>query len=335
MASFDQLASDGRMILGRHPVRPRAADPLAGAPAPARWLRRLRLKEWIGFFVAHPEWSVSFIMQDAKIASSSDLFAFHHGADRLEHHRGVSGPGSLRLPPVLSTAPCRFSSAGYELEYRFGADGDDHGIHIAIDGAGTSAAVSGELVLHPADASAPLSVAAELPRGSFYTWKQIFGVDGELRVGRDRIVYEADRDLAIVDEHRSLLPYRTDWTWGTFAFRTDGGFVGANFAARPQRDDQEEESALWFPGVCEPLADVSFRPTSDDPLASWRIESADRRLAVTFTPDRSMDVGQQLGVFAVDYVMRYGTYDGVLVGPDGEVPVTGVRGVCETMHARL
>src|SRR5699024_2617571 len=132
-------------------------------------------------------------------------------------------------------------------------------------------------------------------------------VSGALKVGDAEIVYDPDRDFAIIDEHRSLLPYRTDWTWGTFAMHADDGVVGANFATRPHRAGEEEESGLWYPGLCEPLSDITSEPASDDPLAPWTITSADGRLEVTFTPTRRNDVKHQLGLFAVDYFMMYGS----------------------------
>lgn len=310
---------------GRFASRPAVVDPLAGFTGPSRWLRRTRLKEWAGFLLLHPEWSCSFIMQDAKYLASSEFFAYRRADDVLHRHEAVGPPGSLRLPIDLLDSTCRFDRRGYHLSYGFDGAGGAHRLQFAFDATKHGPAVSGELTLDASASSAPLAVSARLPKGSLYTYKAIFPVSGTLRVGGDEVVYEPERDLAIIDEHRSLLPYRTDWTWGTFALRTDDGIVGANFATRPHLGGQEEESALWFPGVCEPLADITFTPTSDDPLAPWTITSADGRLEVTFTPVRRNIVNHQLGLFAVDYFMMYGSYRGIVRGADRDTDVTRHR----------
>lgn len=127
-------------------------------------------------------------------------------------------------------------------------------------------------------ASAPLSVSSRLPGGRMYTHKALFGVSGTLHAGDRTIVFDQTHDVAILDEHRSMLPYRTRWLWGTFAQHTPDGLIGANFADRPELPDQEEESGIWPPGSVEPLADVTFTPRGGDETAPWRVASADGRL---------------------------------------------------------
>ncbi|MGG0717221.1 DUF2804 family protein [Robertmurraya massiliosenegalensis] len=137
--------------------------------------------------------------------------------------------------------------------------------------------------------------------------------------------FDPSRDIAILDEHRTILPYRTTWLWGTFATIIEDGVIGANFADRPIVEGTDEESCLWTPGACEPLADITFEPTSNDPLDPWIIKSADGRLDVTFTPeDRKV-------LASIDYWQMVGTYTGTIAG----IEIKDVRGVYESMRARL
>ena len=193
-------------------------------------------------------------------------------------------------------------------------------------------AFTGELRLDAARASAPLSVSSTLaPGGRIYTDKAIFPAEGAIRLGEETFRFDGARDLAILDEHKSMFPYRTSWLWGTFGLRTAGGLAGANFAGRASAPGAEEESCIWLPGRCEPLADITFEPESADPLAPWRIRSADGRLDVTFEPDGRKDVRHQLVLFGIDYFQLFGRYRGMLAG----TALDGVHGVCESMHARM
>lgn len=312
-------------------ARPDVADPLAARSHVPRVLRRLRLKEWEGFTLLHPEMSCSMILQDAHYLASSEIYV-RDEAGLVEHSRTVRG-GGLSLPPRLFPSAPRIDVPDYRIAFDW-ADRPSGTHRVAVDVAATHAqpAITISLELDGARASAPLSVSAPIPGGSIYTHKVAFPASGEVSVGERRHTFDPARDLALLDEHRTFLPYRTRWLWGTFAGQTAEGIVGANFARRPTTPGSEEESCLWTSRGCEPLADVAFTPADpSDPLRPWRIRSADGRLDVTFSPEERKAVKHQLVLAAIDYWQLVGTYDGTVAGR----PVTGMRGVCESMRARL
>ncbi|WP_125776521.1 DUF2804 domain-containing protein [Antribacter gilvus] len=333
---------DGRTRLyGRFTTRPARVDPLAEFGPLARPLRRLRLKEWVGFTLVHPEWASSMIIQDAHYLASSEIYVAHRtDGTRFEHAANARG-GSLRLPAGFYGREMSFDRPGYRIRYELDTPETEadarHVVRIDIDATATAPAFTGELVLHHAGASAPLSVSSVLPggRNRLYTHKALYPVSGSLRTGDREIVFDPRRDLAILDEHRSLLPYRTRWIWGTFAFPMPDGPVGANFADRPEVPGQEEESGIWAADGVEPLADVTFTPTGDPETTPWRITSADGRLDATFTPQGRKHVVHQLGLFAIDYFQMFGRYDGTLRAGGRTYALKGVHGVCESMRARL
>lgn len=330
------LVEGGTRHYGRFAARPATVNPLDEFGPVSRVLRRQRLKEWVGFTLLHPRWYSSLIMQDAHYLASSEIYAYDRERAALHQHASTKRGGTLALPTGLAGSHCAYHTRGYTLEYDFAPDGNGlHRLRIDIAASPTAPAFGGELELHADGASAPLSVSSRLPGGRMYTHKAIFPVSGTMRIGERTIAFDPARDLAILDEHKSLLPYRTSWLWGTFALPAERGPVGANFADRPSVPGAEEESCLWVPGGCEPLTDVGFAPASTDPLAPWTIASRDGRLDVTFEPEGRKSVKHQLGVFAIDYFQLFGRYRGTLRGADREYSLDGVHGVCESMRARL
>lgn len=334
------LIGGGVRRYGRFGTRPTRVNPLDEFAGLQRTLRQFRLKEWIGFTLVHPDLYSSLIMQDAHYLASSEIYAFYRGKGVLYQHAANARGGSLGLPAEFS-GRCTFQRPGYSLTYDFVCEsgsaatpGDPRQHVIRFDIAATSKAPAfqGELRLDAGHASAPLSVSSRLSGGGrMYTHKAIFPAQGTLRVGDETFTFDSGRDLAILDEHKSLLPYQTSWLWGTFALHTVGGLAGANFASRASAPGAEEESCIWTPDGCEPLADITFRPQSADPLVTWDIRSADGRLGVIFEPEGRKEVRHQLGVFAIDYFQLFGHYRGTLAGS----PVEGVHGVCESMRARM
>ena len=336
MSDESFLVKDGIRRYGRFADRPAIVNPLDEFSGPARALRRLRLKEWIGFTLIHPDWFSSLIMQDANYLASSEIYGYDRARGTLHQHASNARGGSLRLPERLAGGNPRFTRPGYQLAYAFSGDGKRATLRFDIAATGSAPAFRGELTLYGDVASRPLSVSARMPGGKLYTHKAVYPAGGVLRAGDEDIVFDPDRDLAIIDEHKSFFPYRTTWLWGTFAFRAGAGPVGANFVRRPSLPGHEEESCIWTQGECEPLSGVVFTPESGAPLSPWSVSSADGRLNVTFTPEGRKDVRHQLGLFAIDYFQLFGRYQGTMRGLDGTAyPVEAVHGVCESFRARL
>jgi Protein of unknown function (DUF2804) len=331
----DHLVDGGVRRYGRFAERPSTVNPLDQFSGLARARRRWRLKEWVGFTLVHPDWFSSFIIQDAQYLGSSEMYAYDRGRGVLHQHEATGRGGNLGLPTDLYGGRCAFRRRGYALTYEFGKRDGRHRLRFDMAATAHAPAFVGELELDGQHASPALAVSSQLPGGAMYTTKAIFPAEGVLRVGDDEIVFDPARDIAILDEHKSFLPYRTSWLWGTFALHGDDGLVGANFAQRATAAGHEEESCIWTPTACEPLADIRFEPAASDPLAPWHIASDDGRLDVTFEPEGRKAVKHQFGVASIDYFQMFGHYRGVVRGAERTYDVEGVHGVCESMRARL
>jgi hypothetical protein len=332
MINSDSVVENGQRHWGRFLRTPSNANPTAAFAGPRRWFEDFRTKEWAGFTITHREFFSSMIIQDAKYLLSSEWYLYDAASGDLAQHAANAMAGSIRLPANIMASQVGFEARGYRLHYAFGPEQ----VVIDIDIAATdkAPAVKGRLTLDATRAAPPLVVSAKLPKGSLYTNKIIFPASGALRVGEREYAFDPAVDFAILDEHKSHLPYRTTWTWGTFALPVTGGYAGANFAVRPQLPDQPEESCLWTPQAAEPLADISFEHLGDDPLSEWAIESADGRLDVTFTPLGHKGVDQQLVLAEIHYSQMYGLYRGRLHGQRETWEFDDVHGVCEKMDMR-
>ncbi len=336
MQSPDRLVTGGVRVYGRLAARPASVNPLDEFTRRySRRLHRLRLKEWIGFTLLHPDWYCSLIMQDANYLASSEIYAYDRRTATLSQHAANAPGGSLHMPERLTSSHCSFRRKGYRLDFDFSGEQGEHCLRFDIAATNTAPAFAGELNLDASLATAPLSVSSRLPGGRLYTHKAIFPAEGVLRVGDQKIAFDGTRDLAIIDEHKSMLPYRTTWLWGTFGLRAADGIVGANAVDRPEVPGEEEKSCLWTPGGCEPLADIEFQQQAGGPDAPWHIVSRDGRLDVTFEPEGRKQVRHQLGIVAIDYFQLFGRYRGTVRGAHRSYPVEGARGVCESMNARL
>ncbi|MDR1432091.1 MAG: DUF2804 domain-containing protein [Propionibacteriaceae bacterium] len=332
MLTAASVVENGQRHWGRFLRTPANANPTQAFSGPKGALEAFRTKEWAGFTITHREFFSSMIIQDAKYLLSSEWYLYDIATGSLAQHAANLLAGSVRLPYDILHSQVDFAAKGYHIHYEF----NEHQIGIAIDLARTKTApaVKGKILLDVGKASWPLVVSAKLPKGSMYTNKIIFPASGMISVAGREYVFDPSQDFAILDEHKSHLPYRTKWTWGTFALPVDGGYAGANFAIRPSLPDQQEESCIWTPDAAEPLADVRFTQLRDDPLSDWAIESADGRLDVLFSPLGHKGVDTQLVLAELHYLQMYGSYSGVIRGENRTWEFSGIHGVCEKMDMR-
>lgn len=330
MLQAGSLVEDSTRYLGRFLTTP-LANPADQFSGPRRAYERFRTKEWVGFTLIHHEMAGSMIIQDAKYLTTGELYIYDRANDTLNQYAAHKLLSKGHLPADLLHSRCTFVASGFRLGYDF----TESSVTVFFDAPASDSApkIVGHLMLDTAHASAPLVVSAALPGGAMYTNKIVYPASGVIVCGDRRYNFDPSRDFAILDEHKSHLPYHADWTWGTFAMPVDAGIVGANFAARPALPDQEEESCLWTPSGARPLRDITFSRDGDS--APWRAVSADGRLDVVFESQGHKDDHLNLGLLSLEYSQWFGHYNGQ-VSDDGQMwRVENVPGVCEIMHAKL
>jgi len=325
------LVENGQRQLGRFTTTP-WANPFDEFHGVKKVFERFRTKEWAGFTLLHPEMAGSMIIQDAKYLVTGELYVYDRAEDTMVEWAANRLRPSRRMPADLLHSRCVFISGGFRLGYGF----SDHEVLILIDVDATPSrpAVNGRLTLDVAGATPPLVVSSLMPGGAIYTNKLVYPASGYILCGDKRYEFDPKRDCAILDEHKSHLPYHTDWDWSTFAWQVDGHIIGANLISRPSLPGQEEESCIWTPTQAQPLSDITFTQTGDD-LSPWSMVSADGRVNVVFNPQGHKDHNLNAGLVAMEYAQWFGHYNGTISDGVTVWPVENVPGVCERMHARL
>lgn len=328
----EKLVEQNQRNYGRFEQTP-IANPIDEFQGMRRFFKNLRLKEWVGFAIFHPDIYGAMIIQNAKIIKSSDFHIFENSNSNYTNFQSVSISPKLKISEDLLHSTLHFDKKTYSIKYEFANSTVVISIHIKATK--NNQAIKGEIVLDVNRKSKPLVVSALLPpSGTMYTNKIIYPASGYLQVGDRKYEFLPERDILILDEHKSQLPYKTEWTWGTFAFPIENSFVGANFAIRPQYPDQEEESCLWTTSGVEALKDIVFEPQEHTKNALWHIYSKDGRLDVIFTPLGQKDVRENALVFSIDYYQMFGTYSGKIVGKDKVWNFENIHGYCEQMKMK-
>jgi hypothetical protein len=307
---------------------------------PSRALRRFRFKEWVGWGITHPDFYLSMIIQDARYLASSALYVYDRRAKRLHEYACTRFDQSVTIAPSPWEGECRIEGPGYRLAFEHRLSEGRHVIRVDLDARGEAPAIRGELALRQELAAVePLVVAAPVrPRHAMYTHKAPMPVSGQLSIGNTEARFDPKRDLANLDEHRALYPYRTSWRWMTFAaFDAAGRIVGANLSDHMMKDEERlNENCTWVDGRIAHLGRVDFELDRARPLAPWRIRARDGRVDLRFAPEAVKYEKRQFGVAAIDYFQVCGTFAGHVADPAGaRREVSDVYGVCEKLDTRF
>ena len=138
--------------------------------------------------------------------------------------------------------------------------------------------------------------------------RALLAARGEVTVhGQRRSLHDA---LGGYDYTHGLLARRTKWRWAfalgraktgeRVAFNLVQGFVG------------EPECAAWVNGDVFPLREGRFELDRDEPLAEWRVSTADGAVDLRFKPGAMHSDHKNLGVVASRFVQPVGVYAGTM-----------------------
>ena len=262
-ADHDRLVVAGTRRYGRLPTRPAVVDPLAEYHGLARARRRLRLKEWVGFTLLHPEVHSSLILQDAHYLASSEIYVYDRAAAVLHQHSATARGGSLNLPHNLMDNSCAIDRRGYRIAYDFSLQTGRHHIKIEIAATGEAPAIVADLTLNAPRRARIVGEFAAARRADVHAQGDLSGVrDAQVSATRGRLrprtrprdtrrapVAAPVPDAVGLGDVRTCRPSRRA---GRGELRQPAGSAG-----------QPEESCLWTPGAsgmpgsCEALTDVA------------------------------------------------------------------------------
>jgi hypothetical protein len=155
--------------------------------------------------------------------------------------------------------------------------------------------------------------------------RALLAVRGELEVaGQRRPLGGA---LGGYDYTHGLLARRTIWRWAyamgraksgeRVAFNLVQGFVG------------EPECTAWVEGEVFPLSEGRFAFDPEQPLAEWRVSTADGTVDLRFKPGGMHSEQKNFGVIHSRFVQPVGAYAGTLRLGGRELVLDGVLGVTE------
>jgi hypothetical protein len=310
------------------------ADIFEGRKAYPKWLRRFRLKEWEHVGILAESFYLGIALVDAKYLGVSWCCFFDRKTLQTIEHTHKFLPGQIKVPPDLGKGDLQGRAGrNYIIEIQNRLHEGYHRIAVEISGHkgrppfhATVQLYERQGEIQPIIALLPIG-----PKRPFFTHKSPCPVEGEVSIGNRRFDLKPDRDVAVLDYHRTYFPYRTHWEWATFAgFDKRGMLIGVNLTKGiVSRDELLNENGIWYGNTLTPVGRVDFR-IPKDPMELWHMRTDDGAVDLTFKPQGQRMERMHLGPVMSSYTQPFGLFSGKLRDGKGMVhSVEDMFGIAE------
>lgn len=304
---------------------------MLGSGLTRAWRKTTRLKRWQYVLLTTPEVVAAFAIVDLGYAGSAFCFVVDRLRRELLVEQSFLSPGAqgVQVGERPGVGACSdFKARGVQLHFE----------RVASRYLGTvriDPGLSLNFTLETAAAPQALSLVVPVQGGILnctQKWAAL-PVQGSLVAGNRR--FDLHGGSGGLDYTHGLLARETLWRWAfgsglTTAGEPVGFNLGEGFnAATPG------ENALWHGEAPGYLPEVRFTFDRDQPLAPWRIQSADGTVDLTFHGAGLHREQRNLLVAKSRFVQVAGEFTGTLRGRNGKVlRVERLPGVVEDQFVR-
>lgn len=304
---------------GLPPVDP---SPLGKGPL----FRLAHEKRWVYVAVTAGDLLVAAVVTRFGYASNSFAFVYDRAEGRMVARYSAVAPAFAAEVGDTGGEGChaRFRWLGARLAIERGVGERDYRLEITAPDLRVSARLSTEGMPPRIGAVASLDGAP----GLFNATEKgvLLPVVGEVVAGGRH--YALDGGLGGYDYTAGLLARRTAWRWAFALGRARGAErVGLNLV---QGFVGPAECALWVDGEIYPLSEGRFELDADEPLAPWRVRTAEGEVDLRFDPGALHAEKHDFGVVASRFIQPVGSFSGtVRVAGRAPIELDRVLGVVE------
>jgi len=295
-----------------------------------------RKKRWTYWGVLGPDFFLALTLADIDYLGLATASFVRLSAKKLVERVAVTPLArGISLPDAAQGGRLRFDGVGLHLGME--DDGQDTRLTARLATLGGDRLDAEVLVRRP-DGHESVNVVIPWSARRFQlTSKQVaLPAEGRIRVNGETIPV-GQGAFACLDYGRGIWPHRTTWNWAAASGVCDTRTIGLNLGGLWTRGTGMTENGFVLDGRVHKIGEeVSFELDRAHLDRPWRIRDAGgRRVDLVFSPGHVRHVRVELLLLGSELHHAIGSFDGTLVGDDGErIGVHGLRGWAEEHRAR-
>jgi hypothetical protein len=285
---------------------------------PGRIWRFLHWKRWQYASIVGADVVAAVAIVDLGWASNGFAYLFDRREKRVLVDASMLGMpgGSVRVANHVGAGADSTFAAG-RSRLRIGSATGTW--HVAVDVPGLR--LDAELV--PGPSTATICAIARVPGGVANCTHKTHGLGVRGQAQANGRQFDLAGSIGALDHTSGLLGRNTSWRWASGT--SDGTSINLI-----EGFHEPLENAIWRAGQLLALPAVQFVRDEGDPLAPWRVTSADGSVDLVFQPEGIRSQDKNLGFAVSRWVQPIGTYRGTVLGQD----VGELSGVIEDHVAR-
>ena len=332
------LVTDGAFAFGSYSAPVASVNLLDRVSGPVRRLHAMRLKEWQAFQLSDDEHFVLGAVYDTKSLGILQVVVVEKATGRVRRFEHMVPTWALSVAQGLfetrSTGRWRGLSVSVANDLGRGqvevlataaAQGRRPALDLAVVGDCSLGRAGMIAICHPFPGDTGL-----------YSTKIAMPAQGSLTVGPRTQVFQADRSILVLDDHKGHYPSPMVYDWLTGArVLPDGRRVMVNLTDNQVRNPEiYNENVVVVDAEVSRLPPVRFeRPAGVS--GPWRVRDAHGMVDVTFVPEvpNEQHVGPRRAL--AEYDGPFGWLSGRVVSAAGPVSLDGFYGMGERKIIRV
>jgi len=141
---------------------------------------------------------------------------------------------------------------------------------------------------------------------------------GEITIGENRYIFEAESSFGLMDWGRGIWPYKTHWLWGSACGLVDGVPIAFNIGYGFGDLSTHTENIIFYNGKAHKIDEVTFHHEDRDPTKPWKFTSNDGRFNMTLIPIVPNREKLNFGLIYLNSSLLHGNYSGEIILDDGK-----------------
>lgn len=254
----------------------------------------IRIKEWDYYCVLSDEYGAAFTVADNGYLGfvSVTILDFKEPEEQTKTIMTAFPLGSFHMPSTSKNGDVVLDRRNLSLSFR--REPERRIIEVDLPSFGDRD-LKGRIVLDQPPEMESMMIAtpfSENPHAFYYNQKvNCMPAEGELRLGSQRLAFNAADCFGVLDWGRGVWTYSNSWYWGSASGRIDGTPFGFNIGYGFGNTSAATENMLFHNGKAHKLGGVRFHIPEPEFLQPWTFDSTDGRFEMEFVPvlDRFSD----------------------------------------------
>ena len=287
--------------------------------------KKFKIKEWDYYLIYNDDYAVALTLDDNSYMGmiSASLINFKEAKEKTTSIIYPFTFGKTNMPSTSKIGDVKVTKKKANIEFL--NNGNKRILKLEMKKFDKEKSLKLEFTLtdEPKD-SMVIATPFKENKKAFYYNQKIVGIkaEGYVLYGDERIEFNKENTLALLDWGRGVWTYKNTWYWGAGHGYVDDKLIGFNIGYGFGDTSNATENMVFVDGKAHKLDKITFNipkdsKGNDDYLKPWTFTSNDSRFEMNFIPILDRKSKTDIGIICSDQHQVFGKFNGTIILDDG------------------